>query len=267
MKTEKTLISTYTGEPSQPVRIYYQVSKPKTVLGVFKKLRCVYFESALKRWRWLYDHEAKKLRFETSSSKIPKEAKPIVIGDFFWRGETELLLEVRSFDRATKALEFFEKRINPRAAFATKLRVVNRLFAADEPNVAQLLESPYDRFFDGDEVDIPNPLRELQEAREFKESQEAQEGSVKAGFEYLEAKLKEKIPEIEEIPLDFYREKSPSWSGLQLALTLRRIEAQEHFFGRENFSQYDLIEDMAKSLVEMMPKEQDSELQESEVEE
>jgi hypothetical protein len=196
MKTEKTLITTYTGEPSQPVRIYYQVVKPKTVLGVFKKLRCVYFEQALKRWRWLYDHEAKKLRFETSYAKIPKEAKPIVIGDFFWRGETELLLEVRSFDRAIKALKFFEKRINPRAAIATKMRVVNRLFAADEPDVAQLLEAPYDRFFDGDEVDISNPLQELQEMPKFKESHEAQEGRGKAGVQYLEAKLKEKIPEI-----------------------------------------------------------------------
>ncbi|MDJ0595478.1 MAG: hypothetical protein QNJ72_36750 [Pleurocapsa sp. MO_226.B13] len=123
MKEEKILISTYTGEPSQPVRIYYQVIKPKTVLGVFKKLRCVYFEQALNRWRWIYEHEAKKLRFELSYSKIPKEAKLIVLGDFFWRGEGELLLEVRSFDRAIKAIDFFEKRINPRAAQATKLRI------------------------------------------------------------------------------------------------------------------------------------------------
>ena len=63
-------------------------------------------------------------------SKIPKDAKPIVMGDFFWRWDQELLLEVRSFDRAIKAIEFFEKRINLRAAHATKLRVVNRFFAA-----------------------------------------------------------------------------------------------------------------------------------------
>jgi hypothetical protein len=267
MKEEKTLISTYTGEPSQPVRIYYQVVKPKTVLGVFKKLRCVYFEQALKRWRWLYEHEAQKLRFETSYAKIPKEAKPIVLGDFFWRGEAELLLEVRSFDRAIKALEFFEKRINPRAARATKLRVVNRFFAASEPNVKQLLESPCDRFFDGDEVDIPNPLQFLKEAQEAEESQEEGEELQKARLQELEAKLKEKIPEIEEIPLEGYREDSLGWSGLQLALTLRTLEAQAHFAGRENFSQYDLIEEMAQSLVEILKREQPSQPQASEEEE
>lgn len=159
MKENKTLITTHTGEPSQPVRIYYQVVKPKTVLGVLKKLRCVYFEQALKRWRWTYEHEALKLRFEISYSKIPKEVKPIVMGDFFFRGDKELLLEVRSFDRAIQAIEFLEKRINPRAAKAHKLRVVNRFFAASEHNVEQLLESPYDRFFDRDDVDIPDPVR------------------------------------------------------------------------------------------------------------
>jgi hypothetical protein len=180
-----------------------------------------------------------------------------------------LLLEVRSFDRAIKALEFFEKRINPRAARATKLRVVNRFFAASEPNVKQLLESPYDRFFDGDEVDIPNPLQFLKEAQEAEESQEEEEGFQKARLQELEDKLKEKIPEIEEIPLDFYRhrEKSLGWSDLQLALALRRIEVKAHFAGRENFSRYDLIEEMAQSLVEILKREQPFQPQTSEEEE
>ena len=255
MKENKTLITTYTGEPSQPVRIYYQVVKPKTVLGVLKKLRCVYFEQALKRWRWTYEHEAQKLRFEISYSKIPKEAKPIVMGDFFFRGDQELLLEVRSFDRAIQAIEFFEKRINPRAAQAHKLRVVNRFFAASEHNVEQLLESPYDHFFDRDNVDIPDPVRLLQEAKEFQQSQFPQEDSPKVWFKYLETLFKKKTPEIEEIPLDFYRESELGWSGLKMALTLRRIEASQHFGGNESFSQYDLIQQMASSLVELLPEE------------
>ena len=261
MKEKKTLITTHTGEPSQPVRIYYQVVKPKTVLGVFKKLRCVYFEQVLKRWRWLYEHEALKLRFERSYAKIPKEVKPIVMGDFFWRVDQELLLEVRSFERAIKAIEFFEKRINPRAAQATKLRVVNRFFAAEEPNVEQLLESPYDSFFDGDEVDIPDPLKLLKEAQEVSEYQSTQEDIQKAWPQYLEAKFKEKTPEIEEIPLDFYRENELGLSGLQVALTLRKIEASQHFAGNESFSQYDLIEMMTESFLEIIQSEGTSQLQ------
>ncbi|MDJ0900240.1 MAG: hypothetical protein QNJ55_15660 [Xenococcus sp. MO_188.B8] len=261
MKEEKTLITTHTGEPNQPVRIYYQVVKPKTVLGVFKKLRCVYFEQALKRWRWLYEHEAKKLRFEVPYSKISKEVKPIVMGDFYWRGDQELLLEVRSFDRALKAIEFFEKRINPRVAHATKLRVVNRFFAAEEPNFEQLLEPPYDHFFDEDEVNIPEPLKLIEEVQEISESQKTQEEIKQARFEYLETQFKEKTPEIEEIPLDFYRDNELGWSGLQMALTLRNIEASQHFAGNESFSQYDLLETMAESFAEIIKSEGISQLQ------
>ncbi len=207
MKENKTLITTYTGEPSQPVRIYYQVVKPKTVLGVLKKLRCVYFEQALKRWRWTYEHEAQKLRFEISYSKIPKEAKPIVMGDFlFFRGDQELWLEVRSLstEPVQAEIRIFKKRINPRAAEAHKLRVVNRFFAASrEHNVEQLLESPYDHFFDRDNVDIPDPVRLLQEAKEFQQSQFPQEDSPNVWFKYLETLFKKKTPEIEEIPLVF----------------------------------------------------------------
>lgn len=267
MKPKKTLITTHTGEPSQPVRIYYQVAKPKTVLGVFKKLRCVYWEKPLQRWRWTYEHEAQKLRFERSYSKIPKEAKPVVMGEFFWRGEQELWLEVRSFERAIKALEFFERRINPRAAQATKLRVVNRFLAAEEPNVEQLLESPYDHFFDGDEVDIPDPEQLVKEAQEVKQSQKAQEGITEPWIQYLEAKLKDKTPEIEEISLDFYREEGLGLEWLEMGLTLRKIEAAQRFKGNESFSQYELIDKMTASLLEMLPEEGIAELQGTEEEE
>ena len=268
MAKEKILITTHTGEPSQPVRIYFKVINPKTVIGVFKKLRCVYFEQALNRWRWTYEHEAKKLRFETSYSKIPKEAKPIVMGDFFWRGDQELLLEVRSFDRAIKAIEFFEKRINPRAAYTTKIRIVNRFFDADEPNIAQLLEAPYDNFFDENEIVIPDPSRFLKKIEEETSESELTSGEIhEAQLDYLETQFKEKSPEIEEIPFDFYRENELGLNGLEMALTLRRFEASQHFEGNESFSQYDLLEQMTESFMDIIESEEGSQIQETEEEE
>lgn len=126
------------------------------------------------------------------------------------------------------------------------------------------MESPYDRFFDGDEVVIPNLREDLQEAQEAQESREEGEEFQVARLQELEKELKEKFPEIEEISLEFYRDDSPVWSGLQLALTLRRIEARAHFAGRENFSRYDLIEEMAQNFVEILKSERPSPHQASE---
>ena len=128
-------------------------------------------------------------------------------------------------------------------------------------NVEQLLASPYDRFFDGDEVDTRESLQLLKETEFVSKSQSNEEDSQSALLEYLEAQLKEKIPEIEEIPLDFSRDSSLSWNSLQLALTLRNIEASQHFAGNESFSQYDLIEQMAESLVELIPNDQKNQIQ------
>ena len=262
MKADKTLITTHTGEPSQPVRIYYHVLKPKTVERIFNKLRCVYFEAPFQRWRWIYEHEAQKLRFETSYSKIPKEVKPIVMGEFFWRGDSELLLEVRSFERAIKALEFFAKRINPRVAIAKKLRVVNRFFAAEEAQVAQLLESPYDRFFDGDEIE----LRLSQEQLEVEQFHNLERENPEGLFESLEAKIKQKIPEIEEIPVNYTQEIELNWSQLQMRLTFKKIEAQERFAGNDKFSQYEIVQELSEIFGAIIQKKQKAQLQKNEEE-
>ncbi len=57
---------------------------------------------------------------------------PIVIGSFFLRNGDELLLDLRSFERAIKAIPFFDKHIGPDAARVTYAAVVNRLFDAKE---------------------------------------------------------------------------------------------------------------------------------------
>lgn len=60
--------------------------------------------------------------------------------------------------------------------------------------------------------------------------------------------------------MDFYREGEPGLMGLKLALDLRKIEASQHFAGNENFSQYDLIEQMTESLVGIIESKQNSQL-------
>lgn len=146
---------TSTGELFQLVRIYYQVFNQATVLGVFKKLRCIDFDSTQNRWVWLFEHEAKKVRLRRSYSQLPKEIRPVVIGSFTFRGEDQMLLDVRSVERATQAIEFFDKRINRHAAKVTNLRVVNKLFEATREAAQQLIQQPPDSFFDCENVARP----------------------------------------------------------------------------------------------------------------
>lgn len=249
-----TKIVTRTGEDSQPARIYFQVFKPKTLLGIFKKLRCVRYEPQNTEgrfgWRWFYDQEARKLKFKRSMSKIPKEARPVVLGDFFFQNEEVMYLDVRSFERVIQGIDFFRKHINPRVAKVTKIQIVNRLFSAEESNIEKLLQPPYDHFFNGDQVvskrkKFDNFLQEFQD----------QNLSEEESRERLLDHLKEKSPEIEEIMFDSSAEES--LFALQFSLNLKNIEAAQHFSGDEQFSQWNLLETFAETISETLLKNSD----------
>ncbi len=207
MVVQQALLSTRTGEPYQPARVYYQVSNQKTVIGAFQKLRCMDFDRERNRWVWLYEHEAaKKLRFTKPYNQIPKQFRPVIIGYFTFRGEEQMLLDLRSLERVIKAIDFFAKRINHRVAKATHVRVVNRYFSSQEMPQGNLVgEVPpsLDIFFDLQEVETARTSSIMAKVQQLSaESQDlVQDGSELES--YLNELVNTPFPEIEEIPITY----------------------------------------------------------------
>ena len=77
------ILATLTGEYYQPVRLHYRVLDQSGLQRAFKSLRCLDYDRTQHRWVWLYDHEAKGLRFKQSYDDLPKQARPIVLGSFY----------------------------------------------------------------------------------------------------------------------------------------------------------------------------------------
>jgi hypothetical protein len=242
---EKTLLTTLTGEPYQPARIYYEVFNQKTVIGAFKKLRCMQWEPRMNAWRWLYDGEAKKLRFDRSWNKIPKEHRPIVIGDFFFRSNTEMLLDVRSFKRVTRAITFFDKHINRRAARVSKLRVVNRFFDGKKDPDLEHIHPPFDYFFDRPDIKKPDPAALLRNAERAVADIEDSEAQLKTLGKFLEQQEVQSQSEVEELPEVFYED---GIEHLEFMLLVRSAQALEHWRGNTSFTQYDFIEQLMQRI-------------------
>jgi hypothetical protein len=240
---KKVLIKTRTGEAYQPCRIYYQVFNQKTVTGAFKKLRCMEWEPTMNPWRWRYDQEARKLRFDVSWNQIPKEHRPVILADFFFRSDTEMLVDVRSFQRVIQVLQFFDKHINRRAARATRLRIVNKYLNINDQLGEEQLHPPFDYFFDREDIEIPDPEGFEQELLEQVPTDADESTRIQALTEFLEEKSKQPLPEIEEIPLHFYED---GIAPLEMTLTMRGVEAMEHWNGNRSFSQHDLITQMVE---------------------
>lgn len=244
MTSQKQLVSVKTGEPYQPVRIYYQVFKKKTVLTALQKLKCIQYEPGRDRWNWLYEAEAKKLHFDRSYNSLTPADKPLILGYFTFRGEDQMLFDLRSGQRAVVGLDFFDKRFNRYAANPTHLRIVNRLFSVDEmPN--REIHPSLDPFFDRENV--PCLAREMEEAidrieQDYADDPEQREQAIN---QYMDEQLNRSHPEIEEIVI--HADKIDRLS-LPMALQMRQVEAYEHWRGNFTFRSTDVLKQWVESL-------------------
>nr|ABL97514.1 hypothetical protein HOT0_07D09.0002 [uncultured marine bacterium HOT0_07D09] len=248
-ETQLNLITNVTGEPYQPARLYYYVTNKKTVLGVFKKLKCLKYYDKSDRWYWLYEEEAKKIRFQQSYNKIPKQDRPLPLAYFQFISDNLMILEARSFQRVIEAVKFFNTRLNWRAAEPVRLGIVNKLFGCFPDETPQPPNS-FAEFFDQEDVVVYTPEELEEEIEEVIAQYETEEEKDKAVRAYMEEKSKQPLPEIEEIAVSLHEE---GLSILEIALRMKHIEAWEHWQGNKYFTQYDLIQ----SMIENMPDDQE----------
>lgn len=250
---EPKLMVNYTGEPVQPTRLYYRILNQKTLVRSLNKLRCVEYIPWLDVWQWLYEAEAKKIRFAQSYNKIPKEERPIALGFFAIRGD-DLILDARSPDRALEAIKFFDRRVNRRAAEVYKMRLVNRFFDGASEREREDAETPYDRFFDERDAEVSLPKGEQMAAdiEAIKAQYEDEAEQKQAINDYFEKDMAQPSPELEELPIHFYEE---GLVGLEMGLHMRYAEAEARWEG-EPFSRSDFIDMMAGMLAERMTGEE-----------
>jgi hypothetical protein len=182
--SEKALLATMTGEHFQPVRLHYQVFDRQALLRVFGKLRCVDRDPTRLRWVWLYDFEARDLPFRQSYAQIPRQHHPIVIGSFLPRGADEMVLDLRSWERATLALPFFDRRIPRKVAKVTEAEVVNRLFSGEESQITP------DQLFDGQETPPADPEAVHRAVIELTASIQDPQERFRVASEYIAARAK-----------------------------------------------------------------------------
>src|ERR1700722_17013195 len=109
--SEKSLSRTLTGEIHQPVRLYYEMYNPEEVIKTLSRLKCIKRDPQKNRFVWLYQKEAKSLKFAIPYHEINPELHPIVIGPFVIKPRNILICDVRSVKRALLAIPFFDRYI------------------------------------------------------------------------------------------------------------------------------------------------------------
>ncbi|NOT63713.1 MAG: hypothetical protein HOP19_26160 [Acidobacteria bacterium] len=231
MKKDRQLMVTLTGEPIQIARIYYEVLDRMALLRKFHSLRCVRLDQQRNRWVWEYAREAAQLKFDKPHDK---NLGDIVLGSFFFKSNSALVLDVRSFERVTKAIAFFDQRIASSIMRVTEVAVVNRLFDKLED-----IPADWDFYFTRPDVVRREPEKLLQQVEQLKHAGPQTE---QMRWQIMDEMIKDANrpqPEIERFPTNFYED---GIEALQSALKMRTVVAWEHFQGNTNFSFNDLIQ-------------------------
>ena len=228
MSTEKQSIQTMTGELFLPIRLYYRLHNKSAVQVAFNKLRCMEFDPPGQRWMWLYDNEAKKLRFNKPWSSIPPERHPIILGSFYTRVDEEMYLDIGSIDRALAAITFFDRRVKRASAELTYVAVCNRLpeSQAEHPGGC------FDALFAS--VDPGTIERKIDERME-KVAALMKSGSIEDVINDRSFEL------VETFPAHFYDE-GPE--RLRTTLMMRQTVALKRWEGHVDYCLADLISDV-----------------------
>jgi hypothetical protein len=224
-ENERILLVTHTGEPFQPVRLYWSMPTRAVVTRVFSRLRCVVEEPGARSWLWLYQDEAAAMTLPRPYTELPRELHPIHVGRFRMPQKDRLVMELRSFDRAIEAAKLFAPLFGPNVVLR-RARVINRWFEGHE-TAAGL--DVLDRLLDQNVV-VRDP-REAEEAFERAlAGARTQEEKMRAIERYSMERRKKDVPLVEDFPL-CPEEETPDFRDLTVTLRLRQLRASEHWNG------------------------------------
>ena len=223
-----------TGEPFQPIRLYYSIPSKVAATRIFLALRCT-VEGGPGAWLWHYENEAAELRFGRARNELPEEVHPIILGRFRFPSKNRLVLELRSADRAIEAAKFFGPMFGP-AVVLQRVRIINRFFEASEVEVGL---DRLDKTLDANVVQI-DPAEAEAAIEAALAGARTQEEKQRAYFAHAEERRKIDLPLVEDFPLA-PEEETPDFRDLTMTLRFRSLRAFEHWKGNTGLTLADVI--------------------------
>jgi tetratricopeptide (TPR) repeat protein len=223
---------TTTGELLQLIRLHYEVEDSDKLRAIFASLRCIEYDASQRRWVWLYTEEARTLSFKNS-----RAADNVVLGEFVFKGQTEVVLNLRSFERATNSLTFFDTYIPRTVAHVTAMTVSNRLLSTAE---AASLGS-LDQYFDRNEVVVTDPASLLHDVEELVARTPDLHERFALLDQYLTDRAQAPVSALERLPVHYYED---GIRAVEALLSIRQVRAMHHWQGHTSYTYHDIIRDM-----------------------
>jgi hypothetical protein len=225
---------TTTGELVQPIRLHYEVQDIEQFRTALASVRCIDYDASHTRWVWLYTEEAKTIPFNDR-----RAADNTVLGEFVRKGPEEVVLNLRSFERALHAIPFFDMHIPRTVARLTAMTVSNRLLSVAEAAALGSL----DQYFDHAEVVVKDPASFLQtlhdRASHTPDAHERFALVEHAMADYAQTP----VPAMERLPLHYYED---GIRAVEALLSLRKVLALQRWHGNTGATLHDVLRDVLR---------------------
>src|SRR6266699_5047903 len=225
---------TTTGEILQLIRLHYEVEDSEKLRTLFASLHCLEYDASQRRWVWLYTEEARPLAF-----KDRRAATNVVLGEFVFKGERDVVLNLRSFARATNALVFFDHHIPRTVAHVTAMTVSNRLLSTAE---AASLGS-LDQYFDHAEVVVTDPASLLHDVEEMVARTPDLHERFALLDQYMTDRAQAPVSALERLPVHYYED---GLRAVEALLGIRHVIAMHHWQGHTSYTYQDIVRDMLR---------------------
>ncbi len=228
------LAMTTTGEIMQPIRLHYDVFDSEQLRATFSTLNCIDYDASQRRWVWLYTDEAMILVFK--ARRVPDN---VVLGEFVLKGTKEVVLNLRSFERAIKALNFFDQYIPRSVARVTAVTVSNRLLSFSEASSLRSLH----QYFERAKVVAKDPDSLMQTLEDMTSRIPDAQKRLGVVMQYIEDTAKQPMPAMERFPLNYYEEGIRS---VEAFLSSHKVIAMQHWRGNTDYTPHDFVQDMLR---------------------
>src|SRR5215831_286053 len=223
---------TMTGELLQLIRLHYAVEDVEQLRTIFASLRCLEYDASQTRWVWLYTEETRTLSFKNA-----RATDNVVLGKFVVKEQTDVVLNLRSFARATNALVFFDHHIPRTVAHVTAMTVSNRLLSTAE---AASLGS-LDQYFDHAEVVVKDPASLLHDVEELVARTPDLQERFALLDQYLTDRAQAPVSALERLPIHYYED---GIRAVETLLGIRQVRAMHHWQGNTSYTYQDMIRDL-----------------------
>lgn len=220
------VLMTTTNEPFMPIRLYYTIYNRKKIYEILHNLSCIGFAEH-DHFYISYWKEIQNFGLSVNHNDVPKPLYPIILAHGFINEDHTLHLNLRSFKRGLKMIEWINHHIHSSYLKLTHIASYNALTHTSD--IESTMSHDFNEFFPEHSMKIIDPQAIV---KQFKTAtQHTHDCNEKARIvEQIMKRLEEEedFAYIEKYPVHYYED---GIQGIKLGLDLRMMVAFEHWQG------------------------------------